>query len=143
PAPQEMREKRIGRVLVNTSTDRPWSQYLCCTVQGNREFVRKHPVAVKRVLRALLKANSVCSAEPERVARFLVDQKFTPNYEYALQALREIPYARWRDFSVEDTVRFYALRLQEGGLIKAGPRKILAAGADWRYFNELKKELKA
>lgn len=40
-------------------------------------------------------------------------------------------------------VRFYALRLREAGLIKATPQKILADGADWRFLNELKKELKA
>jgi hypothetical protein len=40
-----------------------------------------------------------------------------------------------------DTVRFYALRLYEDGLIKSTPQKILAQGTDWRFFNELKTEL--
>ena len=30
PEPQELRAKKVGRVLVNTLTDRPWSQYFCC-----------------------------------------------------------------------------------------------------------------
>ena len=43
----------------------------------------------------------------------------------------------------EDTVRFYALRLHEAGMIKSSPQKILAQGTDWRIWQELKKELKA
>ena len=55
----------------------PWSQYFCCMLAGNREFVRKYPVATKRVLRAILKAADLCATEPERVARQLVDGGFT------------------------------------------------------------------
>jgi len=43
----------------------------------------------------------------------------------------------------EDSMRFYALRLHEAGLIKSSPQKIIANGADWRFLNELKRELKA
>ena len=39
-------------------------------------------------------------------------------------------------------VRFYSLRLREAGLIKGTPQKIIAEGTDWRFLNELKKELK-
>jgi NitT/TauT family transport system substrate-binding protein len=53
--PQEFRARKIGRVIVNTGTDRPWSQYFCCFAIGNRDFVRKHPVATRRALRALVK----------------------------------------------------------------------------------------
>jgi NitT/TauT family transport system substrate-binding protein len=62
-------------VVVNSSLDRPWTQYFCCMLAGNREFVRKHPVATKRALRAILKAADVCAREPERAARFLVDEE--------------------------------------------------------------------
>jgi NitT/TauT family transport system substrate-binding protein len=48
PEPQELRAKHIGHVVVNTSVDRPWSQYFCCMVVANRDFVRAHPVASKR-----------------------------------------------------------------------------------------------
>jgi NitT/TauT family transport system substrate-binding protein len=44
--PQELRAKKIGRVVVNSAVDRPWSQYFCCMLLGNREFVRKNPVAL-------------------------------------------------------------------------------------------------
>ena len=143
PEPQELRAKRIGRLVLSITVDKPWSQYFCCLMAGNREFVRKHPVATKRVLRALLKANSICAAEPERIARLLVSKGYAQAYDYALQTLKEIPYARWREYDAEDTVRFYALRLQEAGMIKSGAKKILAQGTDWRFLNELKKELKA
>jgi NitT/TauT family transport system substrate-binding protein len=142
PEPQEMREKQIGQVVVNSTVDRPWSQYFCCMLAGNREFVRTHPVATKRALRAILKAADVCTTEPAQAAQFMVEKGFTAHYDYALQALKEIPYNQWREYSAEDTLRFYALRLHEVGMLKSTPQKLLAQGTDWRFFNELKKELK-
>jgi NitT/TauT family transport system substrate-binding protein len=142
PVPQELRAQQIGHVLVNSAVDRPWSQYFCCLVIGNRAFVQQHPVATKRALRAILKAADLCAHQPERAARMLVDRQSTPRFDYALQALREIPYNRWREYDPEDTVRFYALRLQEAGMITSSPQKIIAEGTDWRFFNELKKEMK-
>ena len=142
PEPQELRAKGIGHVVVNTILDRPWSQYFCCMLAANKEFVRRHPVATKRALRAILKATTVCALEPERVARLVVDRGYAGRYDYALQTLKDIPYARWREYSSEDTIRFYALRLHEAGVIKSSPQKIIAQGTDWRFLNELKKELK-
>jgi NitT/TauT family transport system substrate-binding protein len=60
PVPQDLRARKIGHVVVNSSIDRPWSQYFCCMLAGNREFVRNHPVATKRALRAILKAADFC-----------------------------------------------------------------------------------
>ena len=142
PFGQELRAKQIGNVIVNTTIDRPWSQYFCCMLVGNREFVRKHPVATKRVVRAILKADQICALEPERVARDLVAQGFTKNYDYALQTMKEVPYGRWRQYDPEDAVRFYALRLQEARVIASTPQKIIAEHTDWRFLAELKKELK-
>jgi NitT/TauT family transport system substrate-binding protein len=143
PEPQELRAKRIGHVVVNSAVDRPWSQYFCCMVYTRREFAEKYPVATKRALRAILKTVDVCALEPERTATFLVEKGYTPNYSYALQTMKELPYGKWREYDPEDTVRFYALRLHEAGMIKSGPQKIIAQGTDWRFLNELKKELKA
>jgi NitT/TauT family transport system substrate-binding protein len=142
PEPQELRAKRIGHVVVNTRTDRPWSQYFCCMLVGRREFVRKHPVATKRWLRAVLKAVNVCTLEPERATQILVDKDYTKQYDYALQAIKEIPYAKWREYDPEDSVRFYALRLHEVGMIKRSPQRLIAQGTDWRFLTALKKELK-
>jgi NitT/TauT family transport system substrate-binding protein len=143
PEPQELRARKIGRVILNTTMDKPWSQYFCCTLAGNREFIQNHPVATKRVLRAILKANDICAAEPERAAQHLVDAGFTERYDYAFQTLAELPYASWREFDTEDSLRFFALRLHEVGMIKSSPNEILADGTDWRFLNELRRELKA
>jgi NitT/TauT family transport system substrate-binding protein len=142
PEPQELRGRNIGRVIVNSVLDRPWSQYFCCVLAANRGYIRKYPIATKRVLRAIVKAADLCASEPARVARQIVDAGFTPSYDYALQTIKEIPYVRWREYNPEDAVRFYALRLREAGMIKSSPNKILADGTDWRHWNELKRELK-
>jgi NitT/TauT family transport system substrate-binding protein len=142
PVSQELRARNIGRVVVDMATDRPWSQYFCCGVIAHGEFVRRHPVATKRALRAILKADQICALEPERVARGIVQRGFTTSYEYALQTMREVPYGRWRDYDIEDTVRFYALRLREAGILRGTPQKIIADGTDWRFLNQLRKELK-
>jgi NitT/TauT family transport system substrate-binding protein len=143
PEPQELRARQVGRVILNTTTDQPWSQYFCCMLYSRRDFVQDHPVATKRFLRAILKAADICSTEPERAAQSLVDGGWTPQYDYALQTLTELPYNRWREFDPEDSLRFYALRLHEVGMIKATPNTLIAKGADWRFLNEIKRELKA
>ena len=134
PEPQDLRARHIGRVIFNSTVDRPWSQYFCCMLAGNRDYVRKYPVATKRVLRAILKAADLCASEPARAARRIVDGGFTPRYDYALQTLSEIPYDKWREYDAEDTMRFYALRMHEAGLIKSSPQKIIADGTDWRFL---------
>ena len=143
PEPQELRARRAGHVILNTATDRPWSQYFCCMLASNREYVRKYPIATKRVLRAILKATDLCVTEPSRVAQRIVDGGFTARYDYALGTLSDIPYDKWREYDAEDTLRFYALRLHEAGMIKSDPNTIITKGTDWRFLNELKRELKA
>jgi NitT/TauT family transport system substrate-binding protein len=142
PRTQELRAKQIGHVVVNSAVDRPWSQYFCCMIIGHREFVHKHPLATKRAMRAILKAADLCALEPERAAHSLVEKGFAKQYEYALQLMQDLPYGTWRDYNPEDTVRFYALRLHEAGMVKSSPQKLIAEGTDWRFFNELKRELK-
>jgi NitT/TauT family transport system substrate-binding protein len=141
--PQEFRAKKIGRVVVNSAVDRPWSQYFCCMLTGNREFVRKNPVATKRALRAILKSAEICAVAPEKVAKAITAKGLSKNYDYALEALKSLPYRRWREYDAEDTVRFWALRLHEAGMIKSSPQKVITQGTDWRFWKELKKELKA
>jgi NitT/TauT family transport system substrate-binding protein len=143
PVAQEARAKKAGRVIVNSVVDKPWSQYFCCSITAGRDFIRKHPVATKRAVRALLKATDLCATSPEPTARYLVEHKYADNYDYALQAMREIPYRSWREYSVEDSVRFWALKLHETGFVKSAPNRIISEGTDWRFLNELKKELKA
>jgi NitT/TauT family transport system substrate-binding protein len=143
PRAQELRAGHVGRVLLKTAVDLPWSQYFCCMLAGNRDFVRNYPAATKRVMRAFLKAADLCASAPARVAQRLVDTRFTPRYDYAFEALSELPYDKWREYDPEDTLRFIALQMREAGFIKSTPQKIIAEGTDWRFLNELKRELKA
>jgi NitT/TauT family transport system substrate-binding protein len=141
PEPQELRDRNIGRVIISTIQDRPWSQYLCCVLFSSKEFVRDHPIATKRYLRAVLKSADYCADQPEKAAQRLAEAG--SRYEYALQTLTEIQYREWRNYDPEDTLRFYALLLHEAGMIESNPRQILAEGTDWRFLNELRRELKA
>ena len=95
------------------------------------------------MLRAILKAVDLCVSEPKRAAQLLVDQGYTKRYDYALQAFSEMGYDVWRDFDPEETLRFYGLRLHEAGLIQSSPQKLIAEHTDWRFLDEIKRELKA
>jgi NitT/TauT family transport system substrate-binding protein len=143
PRAQELRAEKIGHTILLTAVDPPWSQYFCCMVSGRADYVDRSPVATKRVLRAILKAADLCASDPQWVAQQLVDRGFITRDDYALQMLNEIRYDRWRDFDPEDSLRFYALRMQETGLINSTPQQIIAEGTDWRFLNELKRELKS
>ena len=109
---------------------------------GNREFVAMHPVATKRVIRAILTATDLCAADPDGISRRLADGGRVPRADDAAQTLADNNY-KWREFDPEDTIRWYALRMRETGLIKSTPQRIIADGADWHFLNELKRELKA
>jgi len=143
PASQELRARKVGHVIVNNAVDPPWSNYFCCMLAGYSDFVRKNPVATKRVLRAMLKASDLCAKDPERMAQKLVGDGFTPNYDRALEAIRDNVFDKWREYDAEDTVRFYALRLHDVGFIKSSPQELIAKSTNWSLFNELKRELKA
>jgi NitT/TauT family transport system substrate-binding protein len=141
--PIELRMKNIGHVIVDTAQDRPWSQYFCCMVVGNTQFVQRNPVATKRALRAIFKAADICAADPQRAARFLTEKLYEPRYPIGLEVMKGVDYTRWRVAHPQDTIRFIALRLHEVGIVKSDPNKIIAQGTDWRFLNELKRELKA
>ena len=143
PEPRDLRSQKIGHAIVNLLEDKPWSQYFCCTIVGNRDFVRTNPAATKRVIRAILRGAEICTNEPERAARYVVDKGDEKRYDVALEIIKTLPYRRWRDANPEDTLRFHALRLHEVGMIKSTPQKLIAQGTDWRFLNELKRELKA
>jgi NitT/TauT family transport system substrate-binding protein len=143
PEPQELRARKIGHVIFNSNIDHPWSQYFCCMLSGNADYVRRFPIATKRVVRAVLKSADLCASDPVLVARRVFDRGFSKNYDRALQTVSELSYDKWREYDPADTMRFYALRLREAGLIKSDPKKIVAENTDWRFLNELKRELKA
>ena len=142
PEPQDLRARKIGHTILATATDSPWSEYYCCMLAADSGYAGKYPVATKRVMRALFKAIDFCATSPKAAAKQLVGAKFTEQYDTTLEALSDIRYDRWRDFDPEDTMRFYALRMQETGMIKASPQEIIANGTDWRFLSELKREMK-
>ncbi len=121
--------------------DRPWSQYFCCMLAAIPNSCAISGRDQAR-LRAILKADRSLRDRAAAAARQLVDGGFTPRYDYALQTLKEVPYDIWREYDPEDSMRFYALRMHEAGLIKSTPQKIIAEGTDWRFLDEIKRELK-
>jgi NitT/TauT family transport system substrate-binding protein len=142
PFRQELRARKIGHVIFSSITDPPWSRYYCCYLAISSEFAHKYPVATKRVLRAILKATDLCASQPALMAHLLVEQGYTTHFDYALQELRDIRYDVWRDYDHEDTLRFYGNKMYEAGLIKSSPQKLIAEHTDWRFLDELKRELK-
>ena len=40
-------------------------------------------------------------------------------------------------------MRWYTLRMNEAGFTKSIPQTVIAEHTDWRFLNELKRELKA
>ncbi len=143
PGPQQLRAQGIGKELVNTNVDKPWSQYFCCSVIANRDFIRKNPVATRRAIRALMRANDMIAENPEMAADIMINKVGKPAKIKKLltQVYSEIPYGKWRHYNPEDTIRFYALRLNELGMTKYTPKEIIAQNTDWSFLNSLKSEL--
>lgn len=143
PQPEVLRTRRIGHVILNTTEDRPWSQYFCCVLAARREYAQRYPVATKRALRALLKATDICASQPERGAQAVVDKAPGTPPEVALDVLRRLPYNRWREANPEDSMRFHALRLAESGMITTNPNELVRRGSDWRFLRDVRRELGA
>ena len=143
PVSLELRLKGIGKIVISSVTDPPWSNYYCCTAVTTRDWMEKHPAATRRALRAVLKGADVVTNDPDGTARLMVERGYSNNFNYTCDILKEIPYNRiWQDFDPVDSVRFYALRMKQAGLIESTPEEILKKGTDFRYLNELKLELK-
>ena len=143
PGPQELMDKGIGHLLVDTNIDRPWSQYFCCTITGHTKFVKNNPVATKRAIRAILKANDIVAKDPQLATDTLLQRKIRKESEkkYVLQAVKDIPYGKWRAYNPEDTLRFYALRLREVGMLDSQPEEFIRKHTDWSFVKSLKGEL--
>ena len=124
PEPQELRARKIGHVILNTATDRPWSQYFCCMLFGNRDFVRAAS-GRDQTRRCAPSSRPPTSAPPNRSAprNSWSMAASRSDYDYALQTLTELPYDRWREYDPEDSMRFYALRLHEVGMITSEPQR--------------------
>jgi NitT/TauT family transport system substrate-binding protein len=139
---QDLRARKIGHVIMDMGRDKLFANCFCCMIVGRADFVQRYPVATKRALRAILKATDLCSTEPERAARQLVEAGLAQHYDLARQTLIDIPYASWRELDPEDTLRFYALWLYEFRELNSDPNKLLAKGGDWRFLEQIRRELK-
>ena len=143
PQPQHLRARNIGRVILNTTQDRPWDQYFCCMVGATKDFVARNPIATRRAIRAILKAADICAREPDRAAGHMVAKGYEARYDVALEVIKSLSYNRWRTYDPDNTLRFFGVRLHETGLIKTSPQKLIAQATDWQFLNQLKKELKS
>jgi len=144
PWPRELIEQGIGHLLIDTNSDKPWSQYFCCIVTGQNSFIERNPIATRRALRAILKAVDVVAHDPVLATETVIAKKVRSETEYTsiLRSLKDIPYGKWREYNPEDTIRFYALRMRETGLIETAPQEFIDRHADWRFIKELKKEFR-
>ena len=141
PEPQELRARGIGHVLVEAPSIAP-GRSISAACSGERRVHRQVSGGNQAVLRAILKAADLCVREPTRVARLMVDGGFAANYDYALQTMGDVPYARARvrTRGHDPLLRAAPARV---GHIKSSPNAIIAEGTDWRFLDELKRELKA
>jgi NitT/TauT family transport system substrate-binding protein len=73
----------------------------------------------------------------------LSEKLYEPRYPIWLGVMNGVDYARWRVATPQDTIRFFAWRLHEIGVVKSDPSRLVAEGTDWRFLNEFKRELKA
>ena len=111
-------------------------------IAAHKDFIVRNPIATKRAVRAILKATDICAREPDRAARYMVAKGYESRYDIALEVVKSLSYGRWRTYDPNDSLRFFGARLHEVGLIKTNPQKLISQGTDWRFLNELKKELK-
>ena len=138
--------KSPGHVLLETMTDKPWSQYFCCSLVANRDWARLNPIATKRVTRALLKATNDAGKDHSKAAHDAhasgVASVFFADETLVTETMAMCTY-NWRDVDPEETLRFFALRLAEAKLITKTPQQILTQGTNFAYMRQLRSELKA
>lgn len=133
--------KNPGKVILDTTTDTPWSHYYCCQLVANRNWARKNPVATKRVTRAVLRAADAVAKDKARAAHEYA-VRFPGNDEQIVnEVIKDLSYA-WRDLDPEETLRFFALRLADAKLVKSTPQQIIAQGSDFGYMRQLMTDLK-
>ena len=134
---------KVGRVLINTLTDRPWSRYFCCLVAGNRE-IRSKIARSRRALRAILKGHR-SMREPARKRRSAHDrQGVATNYDYVLQSVQEIGYRKVARVRGRGHDALLEPALTRGRHRQIGPQQAARPRHRWRFIKlSSKKELKA
>ena len=138
-----------GTKILDQSTDKPWSQYLCCLLVAHREWARRNPVATKRATRAVLRAADATAKDRPAAARAGVGASIRNLLGHANVPVEDIlnetiamPSYDWREYDPEETLRFFALRLGDVKLIKSTPQQIIAQGSDAAFMRQLRTGLK-
>jgi hypothetical protein len=74
--------KPVGGLRTPLTASRP---HPLSAERGSRaDFVRRNPIATRRVVRAMVRATEICAAKPDWVAQRLADRGFTHRYnDYA------------------------------------------------------------
>lgn len=136
-------DRNRGKLLVSNHDDKPWSQYYCCQLVANRDWVRTNPNAAKRVTRAVLRANDRVAKDPAAAARATLEQGLIAGatLDLAVATFKNCTF-EWREIDAEESLRFSALQLSGLKLVKAAPQKLVAQTSGYGYVAELKKELK-
>jgi len=139
--------KNPGRLILDTTMDKPWSQEFCCLLVANRTWATANPVAAKRATRALLRSADAVTKDRRAAPSAALATglyKASPEITEAVVAdtIKDLSYD-WRGYDPEETVRFFALRLSDAKLIGKTPQEIITAGTDFAYFRQLRTELKA
>lgn len=133
------------RVILDTSVDKPWSQYYCCLFIANKDWARTNPVATKRVTRAFLRGSDLVTKDKKAAVQRAVDAKLYANPALTPDVLNEtiamLSY-EWREYDPEETMRFYAQRLRDVKAITKTPQQIMDDGASFAYARQLARELK-
>jgi NitT/TauT family transport system substrate-binding protein len=142
PMTYDLHESGFGHVIINTTFDDPWRHFYCCMVAARSEFVQNYPVATKRALRAFAKAQQACANDKEVSARRLVELGATERIDYAQRVLDELPYGAWREYDPAASLRFFALRLREAGIIDSSPGALVNRVADTSFWEQLRTELR-
>src|SRR2546423_440076 len=137
--------KNPGHVILDSSKDKPWSQNYCCVLVTSRDWYSAHPIAAKRMTRAILRATDAAKKDLRAAAKLTAEKqtyKATPAVtEQVLYDTIKDESFDWREYDPDDTVRFFALRLADAKLVTKTPQRILTDGADFAYFRQLRKEL--
>ena len=143
PEPQELRAKRSATWWSTVPSTGPGLSTSAAWSSATGTSSRKYPVATKRALRAILKAADICALSRSGPPRPWWTRGVRSATTTRSRRMKDIPYAPVAGYDPEDTMRFYALRLHEIGMIKSSPQKIIAQGTDWRFLRSSKEgELK-
>ena len=124
PEPQELRAREIGQVILNTG-DRP----------AVVAVLLLHAARQPRTSSATIRWRpSACCAPSSRPTDYLRRRAEPRRATAGRPRLRrparlraadpdEVPFSAWREYDPEDTLRFYALRLHEAGMITSSPTR--------------------